>query len=88
MDNGDSYDITDKDTLGNIFEACKKMAQAQVSEIVSPRKIAYKIDFNNGTEIFKYKTNKVIYSAIDGYYIKDGKIYELYNIGAFDSILK
>ena len=88
MENGDFYDITDKETLENVFDACKKMTPVEVNEIEYPRTMAYKIDFNNGIEIFKYKENKVIYSEIDGYYIKDGKIYELYNMGAFDSILK
>lgn len=74
--------IERKTALEYIFNDCKNIYTKEMNyepNIVRPD---YEIDFNNGVKILKYKQND------RGFLIKDGIMYEAYNLQVLDSVLE
>ncbi len=74
--------IERKTAIEYILNQCKDVYTKEMDYEMSMVAPDYKINFNNGVEIFKYKQND------RGFLLKDGILYEAYGIEGLDTILE
>jgi len=76
------HDFESKAIIEYILELCKGFYIKELKEQKNIEKPDYKIDFNNGVEIYKYS------SKDNGYLLKDNMVYEIYGMQFFSTILE
>ena len=75
-------EITEKTALEYILNQCKGIYTKEINYEPTIETPDYEIDFNNGIKLYIYNQNE------QGWFLKDGKLSEAYQLSSFDTILK
>ena len=75
-------EITEKTALEYILNQCKGIYTKEINYEPTIETPDYEMDFNNGIKLYIYNQNE------QGWFLKDGKLSEAYQLSSFDTILK